>query len=92
MRAAAVAVIGVMNNAAHAELAPGDRHLIWQWLQRSCTCDAAAGVRAAGLKAVGNLALLRSPLQDPGVLWSFLACEKGRRQHAANTLFVHCSA
>jgi hypothetical protein len=61
-------VIGVMSSAAHVELAPADRHLIWQWLQHSCTCDAAAGVRAAGLKAVGNLALLPSPLQDPGVL------------------------
>ena len=57
-----------MCDGAHAGLASADRRLIWQYLHQAGTHDAAATVRAAGLKAVGCLAVLPGTLRNPGSL------------------------
>ena len=75
VRVAAAAVIGVISNAGQAELASTDQRLIWHWLHRASTEDAAASVRAAGIKAVGCLAMLPSTLQSPGQHPVMLVCD-----------------
>lgn len=66
VRAAAIAALASLDQAACAALGKGELHRIWGWLKHSACRDPAAAVRAAALKAAGCLAQLPHSLQCPG--------------------------